>query len=260
MPNSLRKLLGLILITTTKTLCSPHLPANNVERTVHYRNDPTGSSEGTGENYNLYSIVKATFEHNLTNRPSPNIVPKAKFPVYPSRKLLATMDSASPPFPPSEENCDNCSVTADILSTTPGFRDVNLTHWNESYEDYLNQIEEFIFPRTWTWILIFIHSLVFVIGLVGNTLVCVAVYRNHSMRTVTNYFIVNLAVADFMVILFCLPPTLIWDVTMTWFFGVTMCKIVLYLQVSYLIIFDPIFKSYISDTHYITGCSNQVIT
>lgn len=100
-----------------------------------------------------------------------------------------------------------------------------------SDDDYLDQIRDFIFPKTWTWVLIFFHSIVFVIGLVGNTLVCVAVYRNHTMRTVTNYFIVNLAVADFLVILFCLPPSVIWDVTMTWFFGIAMCKIVLYLQV-----------------------------
>lgn len=51
------------------------------------------------------------------------------------------------------------------------------------------------------------------------------------MRTVTNIFIVNLAVADFLVILFCLPPTVVWDVTMTWYFGETMCKVVLYFQV-----------------------------
>lgn len=52
------------------------------------------------------------------------------------------------------------------------------------------------------------------------------------MRTVTNIFIVNLAVADFFVILFCLPPTVVWDVTETWFMGNAMCKIVLYFQVS----------------------------
>lgn len=100
-----------------------------------------------------------------------------------------------------------------------------------SDDDYLDEIRNFIFPKTWTWVLIFFHSVVFVIGLVGNILVCVAVYRNHTMRTVTNYFIVNLAVADFLVILFCLPPTVIWDVTSTWFLGIAMCKIVLYLQV-----------------------------
>lgn len=120
------------------------------------------------------------------------------------------------------------------------YYDLNETDHNEteinqnetmSMEDYLKRIKEFIFPKTWTWVLIFFHSAVFVIGLVGNTLVCVAVYRNHTMRTVTNYFIVNLAVADFLVILLCLPPSVIWDVTMTWFLGVALCKIVLYLQV-----------------------------
>ncbi|EJY57935.1 AAEL005310-PA, partial [Aedes aegypti] len=65
---------------------------------------------------------------------------------------------------------------------------------------------------------------------VGNALVCIAVYTNHSMRTVTNIFIVNLAVADFFVILFCLPPTVVWDVTETWFMGKAMCKVVIYFQ------------------------------
>lgn len=67
---------------------------------------------------------------------------------------------------------------------------------------------------------------------IGNALVCLAVWSNHSMRTVTNIFIVNLAVADFFVILFCLPPTVIWDVTETWFLSETMCKVVIYFQVS----------------------------
>lgn len=60
--------------------------------------------------------------------------------------------------------------------------------------------------------------------------------RNRTMRTVTNYFIVNLAVADFLVILICLPPTVLWDVTETWFMGTLACKVVLYFQVSVLFI------------------------
>ena len=99
-------------------------------------------------------------------------------------------------------------------------------------EDYVALIEAYIFPTPLEWVFIALHCVVFVVGLVGNILVCLAVYRNHSMRTVTNYFIVNLAVADFMVVLMCLPPTVLWDVTETWFFGSGLCKTVLYLQVS----------------------------
>ncbi|RZC42639.1 7tm 1 domain containing protein, partial [Asbolus verrucosus] len=114
--------------------------------------------------------------------------------------------------------------------------DDNFTYFNDSVngtfseEEFINSLWELISPKSWTWILIIFHTLVFVIGIIGNILVCVAVYRNHTMRTVTNYFIVNLAVADFLVILFCLPPSVVWDVTVTWFFGVAMCKIVLYFQ------------------------------
>lgn len=125
----------------------------------------------------------------------------------------------------------------DVNFTSPYYDDLNTTeNCTNDYcieqEDYIDRIEAYIYPKSYEWVLIALHSIVFLVGLIGNALVCVAVYRNHSMRTVTNYFIVNLAVADFMVILFCLPPTVLWDVTETWFFGKAMCKIVLYIQVS----------------------------
>ncbi|XP_052743188.1 orexin/Hypocretin receptor type 1 [Bicyclus anynana] len=101
---------------------------------------------------------------------------------------------------------------------------------NMTEEEYFQMLNDYIYPQPYEWVLIATHAIVFVIGLIGNALVCIAVYRNHSMRTVTNYFIVNLAVADFMVILICLPPTVLWDVTETWFFGTAMCRIVLYFQ------------------------------
>ncbi|KAL1513582.1 hypothetical protein ABEB36_002977 [Hypothenemus hampei] len=91
-------------------------------------------------------------------------------------------------------------------------------------------VENNIVPKPWMYILIFFHCVVFVIGLFGNIMVCVAVYRNHSMRTVTNYFIVNLAVADALVILFCLPFSVVWDVTSTWWFGTNICKFILNIQ------------------------------
>lgn len=104
--------------------------------------------------------------------------------------------------------------------------------------DYIDLIIDHITPKPLEWVLIVMHGLTFVIGLIGNALVCTAVYRNRAMRNVTNYFIVNLAVADFMVILFCLPPTVLWDVTETWFLGSTLCKIILYFQVSFIIIIN----------------------
>ncbi|KAK4002091.1 hypothetical protein OUZ56_003943 [Daphnia magna] len=96
--------------------------------------------------------------------------------------------------------------------------------------DYIDRIEAYMFPSVYEWILIGLHCVVFIVGLAGNFLVCLAVYRNHTMRTVTNMFIVNLAIADFLVIFLCLPPTVLWDITETWFMGNTLCKIIPYFQ------------------------------
>lgn len=52
------------------------------------------------------------------------------------------------------------------------------------------------------------YMLVFAVGLIGNCFVIAVVFRTPRMRTVTNFFIVNLAVADILVIVFCLPATL----------------------------------------------------
>lgn len=53
------------------------------------------------------------------------------------------------------------------------------------------------------------YSLVFVVGLVGNLLVVLVVLRNPCMKSVTNYFLVNLAMADILVCLFCVPINLL---------------------------------------------------
>ena len=53
------------------------------------------------------------------------------------------------------------------------------------------------------------YSLVFIVGVIGNVMVVCVVVRNPRLQNVTNCFIVNLAVADMLVVLFCLPANLI---------------------------------------------------
>ncbi|XP_046641961.1 orexin/Hypocretin receptor type 1-like isoform X1 [Daphnia pulicaria] len=123
-------------------------------------------------------------------------------------------------------NCTN--LTADVIEFV---RNETCTNdYCETDDDYIDRIEAYMFPSVYEWILIGLHCMVFIVGLVGNFLVCLAVYRNHTMRTVTNMFIVNLAIADFLVIFLCLPPTVLWDITETWFMGSTLCKIIPYFQ------------------------------
>ncbi|OQV20160.1 Orexin receptor type 2 [Hypsibius exemplaris] len=96
--------------------------------------------------------------------------------------------------------------------------------------DYMEFIEAYIFPSGFEWFLIVLSSIIFFVGTVGNILVIMSVIRNPSMRSVTNHFIVNLSLADFLVLIICLPPTILWDVTETWFLGSLMCRAVLFCQ------------------------------
>lgn len=103
---------------------------------------------------------------------------------------------------------------------------------DEEYRDYLHEImARVVVPNAHEWFLISVYAVVFVTGLVGNLLVCFAVLKNEHMRTVTNYYIVNMAVADVLVVLLCMPPNVIVDTTETWFFGEMACHILPYIQV-----------------------------
>ncbi|KAK5613666.1 Neuropeptide FF receptor 1 [Crenichthys baileyi] len=53
------------------------------------------------------------------------------------------------------------------------------------------------------------YSFIFLLCMVGNILVCLIVLENRCMRTVTNLFILNLAVSDLLVGIFCIPTTLV---------------------------------------------------
>lgn len=50
---------------------------------------------------------------------------------------------------------------------------------------------------------------IFLLCMVGNILVCLIVMENRRMRTVINLFILNLAISDLLVGIFCIPITLV---------------------------------------------------
>lgn len=100
----------------------------------------------------------------------------------------------------------------------------------KSVDEVRRYLRNYIIPEWYEWIVIVIYIVTFIVGITGNFLVCFAVWRNRQMRTVTNMFIVNLSVADLGIIIICLPPTLLVDVTETWFMGTVMCKLVYFLM------------------------------
>ncbi|XP_018322822.1 prolactin-releasing peptide receptor-like [Agrilus planipennis] len=75
-----------------------------------------------------------------------------------------------------------------------------------------------------------LYSIIFMLGLSGNLLVCYIVYYNKSMQTVTNLFITNLALSDILLCLLAVPFTPLYTFIGRWIFGEVICHLVPYAQ------------------------------
>lgn len=67
--------------------------------------------------------------------------------------------------------------------------------------------------------LVTICVLIFVLALFGNSLVLYVVTRSKAMRTVTNIFICSLAVSDLLIAFFCIPFTMLQNISSNWLGG-----------------------------------------
>ncbi|XP_036363189.1 cholecystokinin receptor type A-like isoform X2 [Octopus sinensis] len=74
------------------------------------------------------------------------------------------------------------------------------------------------------------HALIFILAVTGNSLVITVLAKNKRMRTVTNVFLLNLAISDLLLAVFCIPFTLIPVILRNFIFGPVMCVLVRYLQ------------------------------
>ncbi len=71
----------------------------------------------------------------------------------------------------------------------------------------------------------FLYAIIFCLGFFGNLLVSIVVVRNRNMHTVTNFFILNLAVSDVVMCLFAVPFTPLQSFTGKWLFGDVLCTL-----------------------------------
>lgn len=78
---------------------------------------------------------------------------------------------------------------------------------------------------------LFFYAIIFLISVIGNTLVCIVIVRRHRMRTVTNCFILNLAVADLAITCICIPFDIpVQENNYKWPYGSLLCKLLYPLQ------------------------------
>lgn len=75
---------------------------------------------------------------------------------------------------------------------------------------------------------IVLYVFIFLLSFIGNSLIITVLVRNRRMRTVTNLFLLSLAVSDLMLCVFCMPFTLIPNLMKDFIFGSGMCKVATY--------------------------------
>ncbi|XP_051958218.1 pyroglutamylated RF-amide peptide receptor-like [Xyrauchen texanus] len=79
------------------------------------------------------------------------------------------------------------------------------------------------------------YVIIFVLALVGNSLVVYIVVRKRAIRTATNIFICSLAVSDLLITFFCIPFTLLQNISSEWLGGVLVCKTVPFVQTTAIV-------------------------
>ncbi|KAG6796368.1 cholecystokinin receptor-like [Apis mellifera caucasica] len=113
-------------------------------------------------------------------------------------------------------NLPQPTTTSTVLNVTTLPTVAAATHYGQT-----NLLESLIVP---------LYGIIFLLSIVGNSLVLITLARNKRMRTVTNVYLLNLAVSDLLLGVFCMPFTLLGQVLKNFVFGITMCKLIPYFQ------------------------------
>ncbi|XP_044154965.1 histamine H3 receptor [Bufo gargarizans] len=96
------------------------------------------------------------------------------------------------------------------------------------------------FTFTWTVVLAVLMGILIVTTVLGNALVMLAFVVDSSLRTQNNYFLLNLAISDFLVGALCIPLYVPYVLTGRWSFGRSVCK--LWLVLDYLLCTSSVFN------------------
>ncbi|XP_048816703.1 neuromedin-U receptor 2 [Lagopus muta] len=81
----------------------------------------------------------------------------------------------------------------------------------EHFRRYLNSTEDYLAflcgpKRSHLFLpMALVYSVIFVVGVIGNFLVCLVILTRRNMKTPTNYYLFSLAVSDLLVLLFGMP-------------------------------------------------------
>lgn len=109
-----------------------------------------------------------------------------------------------------------------------------------SSQDFGGEIKNPFYPVTsetfGAYAITCVSGVIFLVGIAGNIAILCIVCQNYYMKSISNSLLANLAVWDFVLILFCLPMVVFHELTKSWLLGEFTCKVVPYVEVNILIL------------------------
>ncbi|KAL0964756.1 hypothetical protein UPYG_G00328480 [Umbra pygmaea] len=135
------------------------------------------------------------------------------------------------------------TTATDMVSTkiTPEILKEMLQYYNLTRQEFIESynIQPLVYipelPTGAKTTFVIMYAIIFVLALVGNSLVVYIVVRKRAMQTATNIFICSLAVSDLLITFFCIPFTLLQNISSEWLGGVLVCKAIPFVQTTAIV-------------------------
>lgn len=119
------------------------------------------------------------------------------------------------------------AVSTDMatMTITPEVLQELLSFYNLSRQEFIHayNIQPLVYvpelPAGAKATFVIMYTLIFMLALVGNSLVVCVVVRKGSNQSATSIFICSLAISDLLITFFCIPFTLLQNISAQWLGG-----------------------------------------
>lgn len=158
----------------------------------------------------------------------------------PPQSTESILSSASAPTPEYSSFINHLSSTTSkplvtlesleaIFSNMPYPFDFT-THPNSNVAVEEFRSSQFHYTELSVLFLVGLYLMVFIVGIVGNTLILMWIKKEKAENSLFNPFLINLCLSDHLVLLTCCPLMVYTKVTSLWFLGSFTCTFFHYVQ------------------------------
>lgn len=119
---------------------------------------------------------------------------------------------------PTDPGQERTKITPELLQEM-------LRYYNLSRQEFIDtyKLQPLVYvpelPHSAKTTFVIVYTVIFVMALAGNSLVVYIIFKKPAVQTATDIFICSLAVSDLLITFFCVPFTLLQNITSEWFGG-----------------------------------------